>query len=1107
MRKTTKFLTLVLAVIMTVSMFVTGASAAFEDVDYTTAEGDAVNLLVSLGVTKGTTETKFGTAENVTRQQMAAFIYRLMKAGKSVEGGVNSTTFTDLTDSTFFYMVSWANQTGVIKGVSDTKFNPTGNITLQDAYTMVVRALGYEADGALSYPFGYIEKAEEIGLDEDLPATLGYTDVLTRGNVAVILANAFYADMATYEIAYESLGYSLVGNDGKSYDDGAVLPETIIKNGVEVEFEIVSAFSKGQKPYNKYDTVASKIFGVEKTVQYVVATPSFTLDGEELEEADVEMIKFNPNKDGTMFGFDAEDDDVSADDYAIETIEFAELGLDGKADDYFLAGIELYIKRDEATGEKEVLGATSLMTKKTVKGEDITFGTLKGSADSKFYTNDEVLAGEYTADDEDYDGTLASDYRRLNGLVTIDGVKTYLYDAPYSYAKPEKLAEINADNAQFLSLGVYDGEYEDEDEPIEVKFNYNYGTIFDEGYEDDADNAALETFAQAIFGGLYEMDVYDIDGDGRYELINYKPYAVAEIDDAEDEALIDYAFDEHGNFDYDWDNAIVYTDRTIVTGVEAADKDIVLAVISPAGNFVDIKAVLEPTEATVTGLATKYAKFDSGEKHEFAYADFAVYNASSVLANPDNFAIDTEAELYFYEGKLVYAGDIATKVNFNEDWVVVLEALTTETAVKDGDKIVKDQYVQIYHDGEIKDVKAKKITAEMVEKTRWEDYPVTFGYNAEEDKDMFDFSEYVGKLAIAKTDAKGAYYFELLDMGLYNDVTVLANDKDADEESDDVYAFTVENVALIKKSGYNYIITEDGESTYSDFTDDNDNANTFRQVTVKDYTQIIIKTYDEDEAEVVFEVYGYDNLPNFADDFYFDKATVLVANNNGTVRNENLVVFYAETEAELEASKGDLSDFRVVLSYESYTEDDETVWSVNTFDPATGATETLEAAEGVKENFKKGYILAKTTEGYLADDEVFGNVWAEGAVDLDTVDEDDKVGTLGFVKIENFDASADTIELNKATFDEDGEFLAWEEDGNTYTVTKDTVYLEYDNSDASVKAATVDALSSTASKWNKDQKKDSETVTGMCAFISAVEDEDADDEGYYFVRYVVIVHN
>ena len=76
MRKTTKFLTLVLAVLMAVSMFATSTSAAFEDVDYATAEGDAVNLLVSLGITKGTTNTTFTPNTTCTRAQIVTFLWR-----------------------------------------------------------------------------------------------------------------------------------------------------------------------------------------------------------------------------------------------------------------------------------------------------------------------------------------------------------------------------------------------------------------------------------------------------------------------------------------------------------------------------------------------------------------------------------------------------------------------------------------------------------------------------------------------------------------------------------------------------------------------------------------------------------------------------------------------------------------------------------------------------------------------------------------------------------------------------------------------------------------------------------------------------------------------
>ncbi len=121
---------------------------------------------------------------SVTREQMAAFIYRMVNKGQSVEGGENTTLFTDLDDPTFYAMISWANENGIIKGKSTTEFDPKGSITLQDCYTMVVRALEYEKESSLSYPDGYINIAKEIGLSQNIDASIADTAFLTRGDVA-----------------------------------------------------------------------------------------------------------------------------------------------------------------------------------------------------------------------------------------------------------------------------------------------------------------------------------------------------------------------------------------------------------------------------------------------------------------------------------------------------------------------------------------------------------------------------------------------------------------------------------------------------------------------------------------------------------------------------------------------------------------------------------------------------------------------------------------------------------------------------------------------------------------------------------------------------------
>ena len=207
MRNFKKFLTLVLAVMMVVSAMSFTTSAAvtkFEDVDASNeALVDAVELLNYMGVAKGVSDTQFGADQNVTREQFALFMYRLMKGGKDApKNSSNSTNFTDLSDPTYNYAISWAVAEGIVNGKSETSFAPKDGITLQEAYTMVVRALDYEEEEKLIYPHGYIEVAEKLGieLDANLDSKLGYEDTLTRADMAIILYNAFFAETAIAEV-------------------------------------------------------------------------------------------------------------------------------------------------------------------------------------------------------------------------------------------------------------------------------------------------------------------------------------------------------------------------------------------------------------------------------------------------------------------------------------------------------------------------------------------------------------------------------------------------------------------------------------------------------------------------------------------------------------------------------------------------------------------------------------------------------------------------------------------------------------------------------------------------------------------------------------------
>ncbi|MBE7035762.1 MAG: hypothetical protein E7403_00550 [Ruminococcaceae bacterium] len=158
----------------------------------------AIDRLNTLGIAKGMAEGYFGEKEPVTREQMAAFIYRFMNKGESLENGENTSAFTDVTTPEFYGMISWANEKGIIKGVSKSEFNPKGGITFQDCFTICLRALGYEENAELTYPEGYVNLAKKLRMADNVKAQ-DNKEELTRGDVAIILHNALYADMKSGE--------------------------------------------------------------------------------------------------------------------------------------------------------------------------------------------------------------------------------------------------------------------------------------------------------------------------------------------------------------------------------------------------------------------------------------------------------------------------------------------------------------------------------------------------------------------------------------------------------------------------------------------------------------------------------------------------------------------------------------------------------------------------------------------------------------------------------------------------------------------------------------------------------------------------------------------
>ncbi len=288
----------------------TGASAkSYDDVASTDRYAEQIEILSDIGVIKGTSETEFSPEEKVTREQMALLLFRLM-LGKESAGALNTTAFTDLYDDTYSGAISWANASGYIIGTTATTFEPTEGIILQDAMTMLVRALGHSSiqmDGG--YPWTYIDAAVRLDLDAGIE-DLSYTKELTRSEVAAILYNALTAEY--------------------------LIPRTA---------------SNGMTFYES-TTIIERVFGYTIDESVIVATNDFALEG-------VDTV----TKDGYVTVHTEE---------GFFTISYAELGLKGEADEHLGKNFRLVYKRDDKTKLVQVLGCSELG--KTVPAETITVG-------------------------------------------------------------------------------------------------------------------------------------------------------------------------------------------------------------------------------------------------------------------------------------------------------------------------------------------------------------------------------------------------------------------------------------------------------------------------------------------------------------------------------------------------------------------------------------------------------------------------------------------------------------------------------------------------------------------------------------------------------------
>ena len=104
----------------------------------------AVEAMYESGLMKGKTETTFDPTANMSRAEFVTVLSRLAAINAANYGYADELNFND-TDSDAWYAdaAGWAVGAGLTKGTSDTTFSPTRQITRQEMAVLIVRFVQY----------------------------------------------------------------------------------------------------------------------------------------------------------------------------------------------------------------------------------------------------------------------------------------------------------------------------------------------------------------------------------------------------------------------------------------------------------------------------------------------------------------------------------------------------------------------------------------------------------------------------------------------------------------------------------------------------------------------------------------------------------------------------------------------------------------------------------------------------------------------------------------------------------------------------------------------------------------------------------------------------
>ena len=200
-----KFLSLVLALVMTMSLVTVSAGAKDFSDNSKIAYKEAVDVMSAVKVIDGYADGSFNPSATLTRGAAAKIICNLILGPTTASALVaDAAPYKDVpTNHTFAGYIAYCQKEGIISGYADGTFKPANSLTGYAFMKMLLGALGYKAENegytGPNWSINVAKRALNVGLNDDLNGSFNGVKAVNREEACLYAFNTLKATMVEYD--------------------------------------------------------------------------------------------------------------------------------------------------------------------------------------------------------------------------------------------------------------------------------------------------------------------------------------------------------------------------------------------------------------------------------------------------------------------------------------------------------------------------------------------------------------------------------------------------------------------------------------------------------------------------------------------------------------------------------------------------------------------------------------------------------------------------------------------------------------------------------------------------------------------------------------------